>query len=368
MKNNVKQILEKLVKANQTFAVYRLPKDNSFHLVFDNSNDSKNLQNVGFTGNKGFVFKPFIENENYSSLFIKTDTQYNFHDFNEEFDINTDNLKIRTSNKFEPQKSTPKIEYISNVNNTIESINNGLINKAIISGIVVKEVENDFNIIDVFQKLSAAYKDVFVYIVNSPETGCWLGATPELLLKFNDYLLETVSLAGTKSINNKAEMQPWQQKEIKEQQIVTDHIIQCFENVYPNIPLKISETKTISTGYLLHLQTDFRMEDSNSHFINSISTFLNELHPTPAILGNPKKQAVDHILHIEKHPRGYYTGYLGPVGYHESSELFVNLRCLNYVGNQLNIYVGAGITENSVAEDEWNEIQLKAQTILSVLP
>ncbi len=95
--------------------------------------------------------------------------------------------------------------------------------------------------------------------------------------------------------------------------------------------------------------------------------FLKNLHPTPAISGSPKEISVQHILNTEKHERAYYTGFLGPVNLHEYSQVFVNLRCLKYENHKLIIYTGAGITADSVPEKEWEEVQLKAQTILKVL-
>jgi isochorismate synthase len=35
--------------------------------------------------------------------------------------------------------------------------------------------------------------------------------------------------------------------------------------------------------------------------------------------------------------------------------------------NQLSLYVGGGITADSVPEDEWEETEIKAETLLSVL-
>ena len=46
---------------------------------------------------------------------------------------------------------------------------------------------------------------------------------------------------------------------------------------------------------------------------------------------------------------------------------FVNLRCLNLKSNQAHIYVGSGLTKDSVPLSEWNEILKKSETMLSAL-
>ncbi|HXB11581.1 MAG TPA: chorismate-binding protein, partial [Bacteroidia bacterium] len=63
----------------------------------------------------------------------------------------------------------------------------------------------------------------------------------------------------------------------------------------------------------------------------------------------------------------YYTGYLGPYNIDGKAELFVNLRCAEVFNDSVNIYVGGGITSDSVAEKEWDETVMKSQTLLSVM-
>ena len=49
-----------------------------------------------------------------------------------------------------------------------------------------------------------------------------------------------------------------------------------------------------------------------------------------------------------------------------SCDIFVNIRCAQIVDETLTIYVGGGITKDSNADDEWNEILNKSQTMLDV--
>jgi isochorismate synthase len=76
---------------------------------------------------------------------------------------------------------------------------------------------------------------------------------------------------------------------------------------------------------------------------------------------------MNYLLETEKHNRSYYSGYLGPVNLDERMLLFVNLRCMQVLADKLVLYVGAGITSESVAEDEWDETEIKADTLLSVI-
>ena len=49
------------------------------------------------------------------------------------------------------------------------------------------------------------------------------------------------------------------------------------------------------------------------------------------------------------------------------SNLYVNLRCMQFKDDEALIYVGGGITKDSIAENEWEETQKKTQTMKSVL-
>jgi isochorismate synthase len=77
--------------------------------------------------------------------------------------------------------------------------------------------------------------------------------------------------------------------------------------------------------------------------------------------------ALDFIRRTEAHSREYYTGFLGPVGLDDHMQLYVNLRCMKVLKDRLILYVGGGITHDSIAEDEWEETEIKADTLLSVL-
>ena len=73
------------------------------------------------------------------------------------------------------------------------------------------------------------------------------------------------------------------------------------------------------------------------------------------------------IENAEKHSREFYTGFLGPVGIEDLIQLFVNLRCMKVGSKGLILFIGGGITHDSVAEEEWEETEIKADTLLSVL-
>jgi isochorismate synthase len=121
-----------------------------------------------------------------------------------------------------------------------------------------------------------------------------------------------------------------------------------------------SKLQTVSAANLFHLRNSITARP-----IGKISEIINSLHPTPAVAGSPKQSSIEYILKNEKNNRKYYTGYLGVLKEYDCN-LFVNIRCAQIIGNKLKVFVGAGITQESVPENEWDEILEKSKTILRI--
>lgn len=228
------------------------------------------------------------------------------------------------------------------------------INKAILSR---KKVKNQkVNVNDLFLKLCQNYKTSHVFLTETPGGECWIGATPETLLEKKEEGYETMSLAGTKE---SADVD-WTEKEFSEQRIVTNAIIgELFKF---NINPYIGKLETVKAGAVFHLRNKIKFTTRESAL-----AIANALHPTPAISGNPKKQAISTIKIAENHEREYYCGFGGIVKNGEIENLFVNLRCASVSNNQICLYVGGGITKDSELSKEWDECDRKATSLLRFL-
>jgi isochorismate synthase len=186
-----------------------------------------------------------------------------------------------------------------------------------------------------------------------------MGATPEQLVKIKNNIFETVALAGTQVFS---ETISWQEKEIVEQQLVTDYIRKSTENLVESI--QISEPYTQKAGNLAHLKTDISGKLKTDISENDL---INALHPTSAVCGMPLEAARNFILENEKYNRKYYAGFLGEYKMQEQTNLFVNLRCCEIESQNTILYVGCGITKDSQAYKEFLETENKALTMWDIL-
>lgn len=91
------------------------------------------------------------------------------------------------------------------------------------------------------------------------------------------------------------------------------------------------------------------------------------LHPTPAVAGEPRAEALEFLARHEGHPRGWFAGPVGRVTADGDGELAVALRSVLVRGRRAFVYAGAGIVAGSRAEAELAETRVKAHTCLAAL-
>lgn len=301
-----------------------------------------------FKEQDGFIISRFNSEEvlvipNDASVFIEENFKSNL--------INSEPIEILFD-------ESEKQDFEQMVSLAIKQIKEGFFEKVVLSRSIVVEIEVDC--VNSFCKMVERYPSAFCYVFYHPKVGCWMGATPEQLLKVSNYNFETVALAGTQKKSN---FKAWSAKEKHEQQIVTDYILTCLHEEV--LTMKVTEPTTVEAGELVHLKTTIT---GNVYSYENIKTILNQLNPTPAVCGFPKKSALEFILKNENYSREFYTGYLGLWNATTSTaNLFVNLRCMKMEEGKAIIYVGCGITADSDSEREFFETEHKSMTMRTIL-
>ena len=251
-----------------------------------------------------------------------------------------------------------KNRFVALVEKGVAAIRSGELGKVVLSRTEAVGIEEDF--IGIFRRLLLAYPTAFRYCWFHPQTGIWMGATPEQLLKTTNRGFSTVALAGTQPFVD-TEHVLWQEKEKTEQQFVTDFISDGLREIASN--LNLSEPYTTRAGNLLHIKTDITGEFNHS---SGLGEAIGILHPTPAVCGYPKAAAKKFIAEHEGYDREFYSGFLGEIG-DATSDLYVNLRCMKLTGTSANLYIGCGITKDSDPASEFIETANKALTMKKIL-
>ena len=217
-----------------------------------------------------------------------------------------------------------------------------------------QNIQTEKSAFDIFTNIASKDNYEFAYLLHLSNGETWIGCTPEILLQKKSESYSTISLAGTISNDGK---QQWHEKEIREQQVVTDYIAERLNEIKANITVGTTYSK--AAGMIQHLCTDITFTSTES-----LSTLINLLHPTPAVLGYPTSPALSAIQNAESHQRELYSGV---VGFQSTStdeaDIFVNLRCGKINKNSMTLFAGGGIMPDSTKENEWNEIQMKFESI-----
>lgn len=345
--------IQNQLKKRLPFVVYSKPNSEGITGFFQNN---ETLFKVNDFTEKGFVFASFDGAKTY--LIPESESEL--------LHFSLDKKEMAFSGKeLTKAGNVAKSDFTTLVANGIQAIKNEQFQKVVLSRTEKVELE-DFDMVDAFKKLVLLYPSAFVYCFYHPKIGNWIGATPEQLLKVTENNFETISLAGTQKDTGSSEIL-WGEKEKEEQQFVTDYLVSRLKNVASAVQF----TKPYSTkaGSIWHIKTDV------SGVLNSDSSLkkvIQLLHPTPAVCGLPKEIAKDFILENEPYDRSFYTGFLGELncsGTKESisSDLFVNLRCMQIKDSQAHLYIGCGITKDSDPEKEWEESVNKSMTMKKVL-
>lgn len=196
----------------------------------------------------------------------------------------------------------------------------------------------------------------------------FLGASPERLYKRNLNHFETEALAGTmprsddpikdKQLGNELLQSA---KNLVEHKLVVDSIKAKAENLTQKLNGNLNpQLLTLHAGH--HLMT--RFEGILKDRVND-ARIIQHLHPTPAVAGHPIEDSLQYLRQLESFSRGWYAGPIGYVGFDQTT-FAVGIRSGLLKNNQLALFAGAGIVNESTAQDEWDEIENKVSTFLKI--
>jgi isochorismate synthase len=335
-----------ILNERDRFAIYSLPGEKQHVLIQQTNTIDQYTENI--LQETGFIFHPFTITSKTPSIYLRAD----------EIFVNP-NISF-TPGSQPKQQSTLISDYMEIANKFINATGNRF-RKLVLSRIEVMD-NSEKDIFDLFIRLKEKYPDAFCYLFNHPDSGSWMGASPEVFLEKRNNQFTTISLAGTRKSDHSGNLSaPWTDKEKEEQQIVSDFIQLQLEEL--GISFKYTGPVDQRAGNLFHLKSKFEFNTGE----DKISKLVGKLHPTPAVCGLPKMEAMEYIKQNESHSRDYYTGFLGPVNIEGKTSLFVNLRCFKLSNSQFVLYLGGGITASSNAAFEWKETEDKSETIKAVL-
>lgn len=336
----------------ESVALFRLPGDRHYTRLVS-SRPPKILPSLDIIRQEsGFLIAPFHQSDDCPAVLIQPD------------DITITLLPEDTDAHKTAISAAPQIppSYREDFTRFHGAVRDGQFSKLVLAHSVEQSCtvsEDDLK--QLFIRTCLQYPDFMVILFSTPQTGLWLIASPEVLIEGHDTTWHTMAMAGTTA--NCASDIPWSDKNREEQMLVERFVRDTLEHFASDI--STDGPKTFPAGHLKHLRTDFSFSIEASRLGELVST----LHPTPAVSGLPRNDAVRFILEHEHLERTYYSGFCGPLNLHGETHLYVSLRCakLDTASRKAVLYAGGGLMPQSQCQEEWTEIWQKMQTINNVL-
>ena len=251
----------------------------------------------------------------------------------------------------------------------LEEIRAGKVEKVVLARKIIAHDLLPVNIDEVLSRLTVIDPECTVFAITAYGT-TFLGATPEPVLKISGTELECVCEAGSaprgstysedSRLANDLLADP---KERWEHSLLVDSVSRSLKPLCDNLNWP-STPEILKLRNVQHLCTIFKA--SNNQDLHALD-FVERLHPTPAVSGVPKEQAVRIIDEIEDMDRGWYGGLVGWTDGSGEGEFTIALRSALLHHRDAILYAGAGIVKGSDPEREFAETGFKLQTMISAL-
>lgn len=217
--------------------------------------------------------------------------------------------------------------------------------------------------------LAHAYPDTYRFAFEPRPYHAFYGATPELLLRTQGAQLETMALAGSiRRGGTPAEDEALaaellaSSKDRYEHQLVADEIEARLNGLGAQVRMGATGIMQLSNIQHLHTPITATMPQARG-----VLPLLAVLHPTPALGGQPRDEAMAIIGASEPVPRGWFGGPVGWLDAALDGEFGVAIRSAVAQDRRVWAYAGAGIVAESEPRKEWDETALKFRPMLEAL-
>lgn len=286
---------------------------------------------------------------------------------------------------YEMQPVPESEKYLKGVNQGLEKIASGHIDKIVVSRALDFKTWEQVDVKQLLKNLVQHNKQGYTFAVDlsdekttskkktMQENGkrTLIGASPELLVSKNGNILFANPLAGSRPRCDDPEEDQRQalelldsKKDLYEHAVVVEMVKEGLAPFCETIEVPESPS-LIKTEAMWHLSTE--IYGTLKQAATSSLELATALHPTPAVCGYPTALARDAIYEIEPFDRGFFTGMVGWCDENGDGEWIVTIRCAEVKERSLRLFAGAGVVAGSIAEEELNETGAKFKTMLHAM-
>ncbi len=222
-----------------------------------------------------------------------------------------------------------------------------------------------------YRKLRSINPSPYMFYLNFGETRL-IGASPEILVRLTDGLIELRPIAGTRPRGkDEASDQALAQELMADPKERAEHIM--LVDLGRNDAGKVAAPGTVTVprlmeverySHVMHLVS--RVEAKLSPKKDAFDLFMASF-PAGTVSGAPKIRAMEIIHELESSPRGPYAGAVGYFGFNGNMDFCITIRTMTLHNDKLSIQVGAGIVADSDPEMEYQETLNKAGAMFQAI-
>ena len=232
-------------------------------------------------------------------------------------------------------------------------------------------VETDADPFDVYRVLRVNNPFPYMYFLKFDSYHI-VGASPEMLVRFEDGMVETCPIAGTRPRGATPEEDARleealrnDEKEVAEHMMLVDlgrndiGKIARFGTVKPVDLMKVARY-----SHVMHLTT--LVQGQAREGVTAFDA-LRAVLPAGTLSGAPKIRAMELIDEMEPSRRGPYGGAIGYFSFDGNLDSCITIRTLLFKDGHAYLQAGAGIVADSVPHVEFEETESKAGALLRAL-
>lgn len=248
-------------------------------------------------------------------------------------------------------------------------IQSGCVEKIVLARAVEAVTQRPITPTTLLRRLERRFPQCFLYFVDG-----LVGASPELLVERTGLSVRSQPMAGTiRHVDDAHE----NQKLIAtlkasptyrhEHQVTIDMVRDTLLNYASFIDFE-PEPSLIGLANVTHLASNVEGELSSPPA--SVLELQDALHPTPAVSGRPRNEALDAIAELEAHDRGRYAGTVGWVDATGDGCFAVSIRCAqidSHDPHRAILHAGCGLVADSDPDAELAESQAKLDAMIQAL-
>lgn len=252
------------------------------------------------------------------------------------------------------------------VNEAIDTIDES--KKIVLARRRLIKFDKEINIPFILNQVLNNEKNSYIFLLESNQF-VFFSQTPEQLIKVEDGVLSTKAVAGTikRTHNEKVDEENIKaflkdKKNLGEHRFVVESILSDIKPFVQDV--EYNETPNIlKNDHLYHLYTEIKANLNDESYIGLIDC----LHPTPALGGYPKAEALEFIENKEFGTRGLYGSPVGFIDVYDDCEFIVAIRSMLIKDCQATLFAGCGIVKNSDPDSEVAETAVKFSPMMNAL-